>query len=66
MFTPTRHGIALYSNCIFILNFLLNTPQWRHYLREQRKTNISDYFENSAVLYVILEIDKFITCVNEA
>ena len=39
-----------------------NTSQRRHYLREQGNSNFYNYFVNIAVLYVVLEIDKFITC----
>jgi len=66
MVTPTRNSITLYSHYLFLSNFFPNTSQWRHYLREQRNINFSNYFENSAVLHVNLEIYNFITCVNEA
>jgi hypothetical protein len=66
MVIPTRNSITFILSLIILSNFFPNTTQWRHYLREQRNINFSNYFENSAVLHVNLEIYNIITCVNEA
>jgi hypothetical protein len=62
MVTPVRHIITSETHCLFLWYPFINMSQWWHYLREQRNTYFYDYFENSGLLYVILEIDNFITC----